>query len=142
MLGGQARGLCKRGLWVQVTRRTLDDAFDPQFNDPPFFFGAGQCGGQDLAQAVAIAPDGKVVVGGIAAMPNFERAFGVARFNADGGLDQTWGNGGRVTTMFTGRADQIDALAMQPDGKVVGVGLIATDNMGNTAIALTRYVGP
>jgi uncharacterized delta-60 repeat protein len=142
VLGGQAKGPCKRGLRAQVTRRALDDSFDPQFNNPPFFFGAGQCNGQDLVQAVAIASNGKVAVGGIAAMPNFQIAFGVARLNADGSLDQSWGNGGRVTTMFTGRADQVDALAIQPDGKVVAVGLIATDAMGNTAVALTRYLGP
>jgi uncharacterized delta-60 repeat protein len=142
VLGGGAKGLCKRGTRVQVTRRGLDDALDPQFNNPPFFFGSGQCNGQDLAQAVAIAPNGKIVVGGIAAMPNFQLAFGVARLSADGSLDQTWGSGGRVTTMFTGRADQVDALAVQPDGKVVAVGLIATDDMGNTAVALMRYLGP
>jgi uncharacterized delta-60 repeat protein len=142
VLGGGAKGICKRGLKVQVTRRTLDDAFDPLFNNPPFFFGSGQCNGQDLAQAVAIALNGKVVVGGIAAMPNFELAFGVARLNCDGSLDQAWGNGGRVTTRFTGRADQVDALLVQPDGKIIAIGLIATDNTGNTAIALTRYLGP
>jgi uncharacterized delta-60 repeat protein len=142
VLGGGAKGLCKRGLMVQVTRRGLDDAFDPQFNNPPFFFGSGQCNGQDLAQAIAIAPNGKVVVGGIAAMPNFQTAFGLARLNPDGSLDQAWGTGGRVTTIFTGRADQVDALVVQPDGKIVAIGLIATDNTGNTAIALTRYVGP
>jgi hypothetical protein len=75
-------------------------------------------------------------------MPNFQIAFGVARLNADGSLDQAWGNGGRVTTMFTGMADQVDALLVQPDGKIVAIGLIATDNTGNTAVALTRYLGP
>ena len=142
VFGGQAKGLCKRGLRAQATRLTLANTPDPKFGNPPFFFGNGQCNGQDLVQAVTIAPNGKIVVGGIAAMPNFQLALGVARLNADGSLDQAWGNGGRVTTMFTGRADQVDALVVQPDGKVVAVGLIASDNMGNTAIVLTRYLGP
>ena len=142
VFGGQAKGLCKRGLRAQATRLTLANTPDPKFGNPPFFFGNGQCNGQDLVQAVTIAPNGKIVVGGIAAMPNFQLALGVARLNADGSLDQAWGNGGRVTTMFTGRADQVDALVVQPDGKVVAVGLIASDSMGNTAIVITRYLGP
>jgi uncharacterized delta-60 repeat protein len=141
VLGGGAAGLCRHGRSVQVTRRTLADSLDPQFNSPPFFFGSGQCNVADVAQAVAIASSGKIVVGGIAAMPNFQTAFGVARLNADGSLDQTWGTGGRVTSLFTGRADQVVAVAVQPDGKVVAVGLTATDNMGHTAVAVARYLG-
>jgi uncharacterized delta-60 repeat protein len=139
VLGGVAPGLCRHGVSVQVTRRTLGDSLDPQFNSPSFFFGSGQCNRGDVAQAVAIASSGRVVVGGIAAMPNFQSAFGVARLNADGSLDQTWGTGGRVTTLFTG-GDQVDAVAVQPDGKVLAVGNVFTDNMGHTAVALARYL--
>jgi uncharacterized delta-60 repeat protein len=139
VLGGQARGICKHGLAVHVSRRALDDTVDPAFSSPSFFYGNGVCNGQDLAQAVAVASSGKIVVGGIAALPNFQTAFGVARLTSGGSLDAGWGTGGRVTTIFTGRDDQVDALAVQPDGKVVAVGLIATDDMGNTAVALTRY---
>src|SRR5207249_3053734 len=142
VLGGTAAGLCRHGVRVQVTRRTLAGGLDPAFNSPAFFFGGGQCNRADLAQGVAITPGGKIVVGGIAAMPNFASAFGVAQLNADGSLDQTWGTGGLVTTQFNGRADQVDAVAVQPDGKVVAVGLIATDSSGSTAVALTRYLGP
>ena len=113
VVAGSARGLCKGGLAIKVTRRMLDNAMDPTFNSPSFFFGNGMCGRPDLPQAVTIESNGQIVVGGIAAMPNFQVAFGVARLLADGSLDATFGNGGRVTTMFNGRADQIDALAVQ-----------------------------
>ena len=159
VVAGTARGLCKGGLAIKVTRRMLDNALDPAFNSPSFFFGNGICGRPDLPQAVTIESNGQIVVGGIAAMPNFQVAFGVARLLANGSLDATFGNGGRVTTMFNGRADQIDALAVQPDarrnrpdslrarrrrGKILGVGLIALDSEANgpTAVALTRYLGP
>ena len=139
VLGGGAKGLCKTGLRVQVSRWTLNDSPDPSFSSPAFFYANGACNAQDLVQGVTIASNGQIVVGGIAALPNFLIAFGVARVNSGGSLDQSLGNGGRVTTMFNGRADQVTAVAVQPDGKIVAVGLIATNNSGNTAVALTRY---
>ena len=139
VLGGGAKGLCKFGTRVLVSRWTLNDNPDPSFSSPAFFYANGACNAQDLVQGVTIASNGQIVVGGIAALPNFLIAFGVARLNSGGSLDQSWGNGGRVTTMFNGRADQVTAVAVQPDGKIVAVGLIATNNSGNTAVALTRY---
>lgn len=127
---------------MKVTRRTLDNMPDPAFNSPSFFFGNGICGRPDLAQAIAIESNGQIVVGGIAAMPNFQTAFGVARLLADGSLDATFGNGGRVTTMFSGRSDQIDALAVQPDGNILGVGLTATGSEGHSAVALGTLSRP
>jgi uncharacterized delta-60 repeat protein len=143
VLAGGAKGLCRFGRAVQVSRRLLNDSVDPAFSSPSFFFsGNGVCNQQDDAQAVAIASTGRIAVGGIASLPNYQDAFGVARVNANGSLDAAWGNGGRTTTMFVGRGEQVNAIAVQPDGKIVAVGLILTDGNGNTAVALTRYLGP
>jgi uncharacterized delta-60 repeat protein len=139
VLGAGAKGLCRFGLQTQVTRWGLDDRPDATFNNPPFFYGNPTCGGQDVTQAIAVGSNGKIVVGGISPVTNIQKAFGVARVNVDGSLDATFGNGGRETTMFTGRADQVNAVAVQPDGKIIAVGLIMTDPNGNTAVALTRY---
>ena len=47
----------------------------------------------DFAEAVALQQDGKIItVGGTA------KIFALARYNANGTLDQTFGTGGRVTT--------------------------------------------
>ena len=45
----------------------------------------------DEATSVTIQPDGKIVVGGAAASD-----FALARYNTDGSLDTTFGNGGKV----------------------------------------------
>jgi len=90
--------------------------------------------GDDLGRAMLIQPDGKIVVAGLAFDgPNAENAFGVARFNADGTLDQA------VLTRFpaVGGADEDAggwAVARQQDGKIVVAG---TDNAGD--FALVRY---
>ena len=57
---------------------------------------------------------------------------------APGDLDPTFGSGGKVTTDFGG-VDQANALALQPDGKIVVAGF--SDAAGNRNFALARYRG-
>jgi uncharacterized delta-60 repeat protein len=64
------------------------------------------------ASAVAIQPDGKIVVAGSAS------GVALARYNPDGSLDPGFGTGGRVTTSgATG-----SGIALQTDGKIVVAG--------------------
>src|SRR5262245_37292985 len=58
----------------------------------------------DLAQAVALQADGKLVVVGQTYKNNdySTEDFVVARYNTDGTLDTTFGAGGRVRTDFPG----------------------------------------
>jgi len=75
------------------------------------------------AKAMAIQADGKVVVAGYCAIDDHNR-FAVARFNDDGSLDETFGNGGLVTTSF-GAGEKISgaqAIVIQPDGKILAAG--------------------
>lgn len=90
---------------------------------------------------IVIQPDGKIVAGGYAFVsPNGvsgAQAFALTRYNTDGSLDSSFGNGGKLTTYFNGNED-IKALALQPDGKIVAAGF--TDiGSGNFAFALARY---
>ncbi len=48
--------------------------------------------------------------------------FVLVRYNPDGGLDFTFGTGGRVTTGHAGGNSQATALALQKDGKIVAAG--------------------
>src|SRR5262249_45488348 len=52
------------------------------------------------AEAVVIQPDGKLVVAGRSnnALGHGESTFALARYNADGSPDPTFGGGGRVAT--------------------------------------------
>jgi uncharacterized delta-60 repeat protein len=78
-------------------------------------------GGLDETLALAVQ-GGKLVAAGRAATETNDD-FALARYNADGSLDPTFGTGGRVTTDFAGFTDQAYALAVQADGKLVTAGL-------------------
>ncbi|MFI7635963.1 hypothetical protein [Nonomuraea sp. NPDC049400] len=73
-------------------------------------------GGDDVAEGVAVQPDGKIVVIG-----RTIGVFALARYNSDGSLDSGFGSGGKVTTDFGGD-DSASAVALQPDGEIVVVG--------------------
>jgi uncharacterized delta-60 repeat protein len=77
-------------------------------------------GGSDAAWAVAIQPDGKIVAAGVA-----DGDFALARYHADGSLDLRFGIGGKITVDLGGD-DKVNALAFQPDGKIVTVGVADT----------------
>ena len=99
----------------------------------------------DRANAVAIQPDGKVVLAGQAGVTGFDSYFGVARFNADGTLDSGFGatcsggeTAGTTTTNFAGTNDQATAVAIEPDGKIVAAGSTLISS-GNYDFAVARY---
>ena len=80
----------------------------------------------DAAQDVALQPDGKIVAAGDSR---------IARYNGDGSLDDSFGADGKVATDSAGRVEDFGgrALALQPDGKMVVVGLASLD------FQLSRY---
>ncbi|HEY2714303.1 MAG TPA: delta-60 repeat domain-containing protein [Chthoniobacterales bacterium] len=80
-------------------------------------------GSNDIANAAALQPDGKIVTAGIRFVGSSAVTgdFLVARYNADGTIDRTFGQGGRVTTDF-GMTESASAVAIQPDGKIVVAG--------------------
>lgn len=75
-------------------------------------------GGHDDGEALAVQPDGKIVVGGKASFPGSD-AVGVARLNPDGSLDTSFGHGGRIFANLFPYFFQVEDLALQPDGKIV-----------------------
>jgi len=80
----------------------------------------------DLALKVLLQPDGKIVLSGWA----FETAtgfhFALARYNADGSLDATFGTDGKVVSNFPGKFEGALSAALQPDGKIVLAGTNGT----------------
>lgn len=77
--------------------------------------------GNDVASAVIVQADGKIVAGGTRELAN-NVDFALARYTADGAPDLAFGNSGRVTTDFSAADDQLIGLLQQPDGKLVAVG--------------------
>jgi uncharacterized delta-60 repeat protein len=89
-------------------------------------------GTAETAFAVAIQADGKIVAGGVTDTAGVAD-FALARYNPDGSLDTSFGILGKVVTNMGNVNDQIQALVVQQDGKIVAVGFSGTD------IALARY---
>jgi uncharacterized delta-60 repeat protein len=115
-----------------VIRLNSDGAIDNTFSPVP-----GGFGGAYYGKAVAIQPDGKIVMAGTLYVANNTTDMGVARYHADGSLDSGFGTGGEVTTDFNGLNDTASALVIQPDGKIVVAGS-ATNSIGSD-FALVRY---
>jgi len=87
--------------------------------------------------AVAVAPDGRIVVAGEG---NFDPGLPdvgivIARFNADGSPDTSFGSGGKVVENPAGRQNLgVGGVAVQPDRKIVVAG---RDDESNALVA--RY---
>jgi serralysin len=79
--------------------------------------------GPELGYGVVVQDDGAIVAGGSALSPTGTTDFALARLTAAGLLDPAFGGGdGKVTTDFSGKNDACYALALAPDGSIVGTG--------------------
>src|SRR5437867_890974 len=87
--------------------------------------------------ALVLQPDGKVVAAG-AVWNGSASTFALARYNANGSLDPTFGRTGRMTTAFGAAGSGVFALLLQPDGKLVAAGT-ATNGGSAYDFALVRY---
>jgi uncharacterized delta-60 repeat protein len=88
--------------------RPLAGSLDPSF-------GRGGVVPQSPSSAIAVQPDGKIVVAA-----GSSAGFVLARYLPDGSLDPSFGTGGQVETDVG--AGPFGALALQPDGKIVVAG--------------------
>src|SRR5690349_14809111 len=91
---------------------------------------AGFAGGEG-GTGVALQPDGKIIWVGSQNTPGFPAfgtfSFAVARFNANGSLDTSFGTGGRASVEFfappmQGAQEFARAVLVQPDGKILVAG--------------------
>ena len=96
------------------------------------------------ASAVMVQPDGKIVVAGTVDfnpdLPGSGLDFALARYNASGTLDGSFGKGGKVVFDFFGSFDQANGAVLQPDGKIIVVGSASYDNNNrDIGFALARF---
>src|SRR5215467_9786835 len=91
-------------------------------------------GNFDAVFTVVPQPDGKFVAVGTTV--NLFADFALARFNANGTLDASFGTGGIVTTAFGISAEATSAV-VQADGKIVAAGFANLN--GGESFALVRY---
>lgn len=99
-------------------------------------------GGFDLPSVIAIAPDGKIVVGGTKNGKHLDDEFGkheflLARYTSDGRLDKSFDGNGKLATFMAGNHiddfDELKSIVVQPDGKIIAGGL------SGGQFALVRY---
>ena len=86
----------------------------------------------DQAHALAVQSDGKIIAAG-----SSYGLFALARYNPDGSLDSSFGANGTTTTLVGTGGNQINAVRIQADGKIIAAGS-ATDATG-THFALARF---
>ncbi len=113
-----------------IARYNVDGSLDASFGTGGLV--TTTFGGDDSGNALVLQKDGKIVVAG-RGDPTFD--FAVARYNADGSLDTSFGTGGLVTTNFGGSESQGFAVALQKDGKIVVAGISGDP----TDFAVARY---
>jgi uncharacterized delta-60 repeat protein len=95
------------------------------------------------ALALVLQPDAKLVAAGFAADGEFGSQFALARYNADGSLDTSFGGDGVLETDFPSSDREFaGALVLQADGRLVAAGMgffSSPDGFGGFALA--RYQG-
>ena len=111
-----------------LIRLNNDGSLDPAFNSG----GAGISGGAlyPTAWDAVIQPDGKIIIAGDFTNYNGTTVNRIARINQDGSLDNSFNTG-------SGFNGQITDIVLQPDGKIVIVGLFSTFN-GSSANRIIR----
>lgn len=88
------------------------------------------------ATNVLIQPDGKIVITGH--RYNTNKDLMLARFNATGTIDTTFGNAGNVYTDIAQDLDQSTASVIQSDGKILLTGYYFDSGIENMVV--TRYL--
>jgi uncharacterized delta-60 repeat protein len=118
VVGGTARG------FFALVRYNADGSFDSSFSgDGKALTDLGT--EYPRAHDLALQPDGKIVLVGDT-RSSYLSDFALVRYNADGTLDSSFGEDGKVVTDFSGgyasQGDTAAGVAVQPDGKIVVAG--------------------
>lgn len=127
VLAGSASGTAPALSQFSVRRLNANGTIDASFGEAGTASVSFTTSG-DAALAVAIHPDGKILVAGYAGLVNAN--FGLARFNSNGTLDTSFANGGKITVDFSGGADIAESVAVQPNGRIVLGGLANGNGYG------------
>ncbi len=129
------RLLCLCSVMIAAAYSVSFAGLDPGFgNDGRVAVELGVYG--DRANAVAVQPDGKIIVAGSSSSAS-DKDFMLFRLLADGSLDPDFNFDGTVTTAVGSFDDEILALALQEDGKIIAAGY--SSNGSDRDFALARY---
>ncbi|HEV3343498.1 MAG TPA: hypothetical protein VG125_24205, partial [Pirellulales bacterium] len=113
---------------TELVRYNADGSLDKSFGSNGI---SGVGGGVPAGNSGAVLqPDGKILVA--AAPPGLfpGQSWEVARFNADGSIDTTFGNKG-IAPIFAQGTGTTVSLALQPDGRILATSLAGSPNALN-----------
>ena len=127
---------------IEIVRYNSNGNLDRSFGDNGIVTTVLDAG--SYANAVVQQSDGKIIVAGtlfvdVVIGDQSDTDFVLVRYNRNGSLDTTFGNGGVVSTDFFGKEDDAFSVLLQPDGKIVAVGS-ANDPASYYDFAAVRYL--
>ncbi len=123
-----------------LVRLNVDGSLDDSFNYSEAVLTDFGYASFDIGYDVTVQSDGKILVAGYSNDGSGgSDDFAVARYNADGSPDYSFGDGtGKAVTDFgNGSTDYAYSVTVQADGKIVVVG--QSDNGGWNDFAVARY---
>ncbi len=136
VIGGsdETGGRNQRGRFF-LSRLKVNGDLDSSFDENGLVFTDFDKDGEYIYEIV-LQQDGKIVAAGSAGQPGWEGVIpymAVARYNTDGSLDQSFGEGGKASIKFNAYS-QANAVALQQNGKIVITGYKSNTD-GNYVIA-------
>jgi len=134
--------ICRRLLAAVALCASLTSHAAPGDLDTTFGLGSGKVitaigPGNDYGRALALQPDGKILVAR-ECFSGGNHVFCLARHLPSGALDPSFNTTGTVISAIGPGRDTANALALQPDGKIVVVGYCSNDT--NEDFCLARYL--
>ena len=128
---------------MEVARYGTNGSLDPTFGSGgrvTTLFGEFE---SSQAQALTVQTDGTLLVAGIAGSFTVD-SFLQVRYLANGSLDPNFAGDGHIRTPFYSSRARVNAVAAQPDGKLVAAGYAATQcnslGCGSNQFAVSRYL--
>ena len=90
-------------------------------------------GNNDVANAITIQSDGKIVLAGYSEDASGNDSFALVRYNTSGSLDTSFGTGGLVTTGFGDGHDHATGVAIDATGGIIVSGTSFLNSTGQTS---------
>ncbi len=138
LLGGFADDMQGSTTFDFMLMRLLPNGiFDPSFAGSGFVISDVGNDQNDAPRTMLQQPDGRILLGGFI-VQNDEQRFAIARFQADGSLDESFGNAGKMIYPFTSDRSTLYHLALQADGKIIAAGLAKETPGGPTRSVIAR----
>ncbi|MBI5777996.1 MAG: hypothetical protein HZA49_00880, partial [Planctomycetes bacterium] len=106
---------------IALVRYDVNGSLDTTFDTDGVVTTTISSGGSDYAYAIALQPDGKILIAGLSDTTG-NYSFTIVRYNTNGSLDTAFDTDGVVTTTIGSSNAESYTMALQPDGKIVIAG--------------------